>query len=175
MRNQLPAVAGLPDHLETRTFQQTGQTLPQQQIVLCQGNADPAGRGLRNRHRADTMRTAAVDAGRHSHVVDAEAVAALGVLQLVPKVGGRRGAAVGVGRHRVVDGGADIVGDTEAVKLRGRRGRHPHELGDNLLTAAAFDGSVTGQCTKQGGTQAVDVGGGGGALASEHLRCCVGG
>ena len=33
-REQLPTVTGLPHHIEPRTVQQTGQTLPKQQIVI---------------------------------------------------------------------------------------------------------------------------------------------
>ena len=41
-----------------------------------------------------------------------------------------------------------------------RLGGDPQELGDDLLAAAAFEGGVTGERAKQGGAQAVHVGGG---------------
>ena len=69
------------------------------------------------------------------------------------------------------DGGADIVGYLNQIPCRGGLGGDPQELGDDPLTAAAFEGGVTGECTKQGRAQAVHVGRGSWAAAQEYLGC----
>ena len=113
------------------------------------------------------MRTATVDTGRHIHVVDGQTVAILDVSQPVPKVRRRRRRIAGIARYRVFDRGADIVGYADQVPYRVGLGRDPQKQGHDPLTAAAFKGGVTGECTKQGRTQAVDVGRRSWALALE--------
>jgi hypothetical protein len=73
-REQLCTVASLPDDVETRAFEQAGQSLAEQDVIL--GQDHPQG----ILHRADTLHrrgvvlTASIPArvGGHGHVVDGQ-------------------------------------------------------------------------------------------------------
>ena len=83
-RQQLRTITGLAHNIETRTIQQAGQPLPKQQIVL--GYNDPQRRrcGPEQGHRGRGVLIGALffSCGGHGHLIDGEAVAALGFSQL---------------------------------------------------------------------------------------------
>jgi hypothetical protein len=73
------------------------------------------------------------------------------------------------------DGLANIVGNVFPTQPWSRLTSDSEKLRNHLLTAAALDGGVPGECIEQRGAQTVNVGGGGRTLANfvsivEHRR-----
>ena len=90
---------------------------------------------------------------------------------LLPKSAAVVGRSSGLLSIACSTGGADIVRYLSQVPCRGRLSGYPQELGDDPLIAAAFEGGVTGEGTKQGRAQAVHVGRGSWAAAEKDLGC----
>ena len=115
-REQLPAVTGLPDHVEARTVQQTGQTLPQQHIVLGHHHPHPviAGCHVAPGRRVRGATPSAPEGTSMSSTVRPWRPGYLAIRSQTrrPSPADRRDL-----RHCVFDGGADVVGDVGTLPL----------------------------------------------------------
>ena len=66
-----------------------------------------------------------------------------------------------IGGHGVLDGGGHVVGNVEFAQVRNGLRGDAHELRDDLLAGATFEGRVAGEGAEHGRTEPVDVRGGG--------------
>lgn len=77
----------------------------------------------------------------------------------------------GITGHRCLDHRAHVAGVAPFPQVGDGLLGDAEELRDDLLTAAAFEGRMSGQRAEQGGAQSVDVGGSARCARTDHLGC----